>query len=275
MRRVTATGVVGSLRVACGASLVFLCVALSANPAQASASGGGAALQGFFEYTVSFAGKGSYNRSLTNSESQAALREEASWTWNSVYPHVLIPTTSSIQLASFGFPAIGLGQEGSGKWTITNTGSVNEDCSNSGTLGLKRDALGGGGGSIKVHRVAGGHSRGVVFNLIALEGYETTSGAGNNVLPCDPEDWWAGIIEGFASPGLKHTSSTLPDVRPLSTTVTLTPSDLKHGTVTKNVSIGPAEMVSSDCGSGGGITCQQAYTWSGAVRFTKHKFKKA
>ena len=53
----------------------------------------------------------------------------------------------------------------------------------------------------------------------------------------------------------------------------LTPGDLKHGTVTKSVSIGPAEMVSSDCGGGGGGTCQQSYTWSGRVKFTKHKFK--
>jgi len=32
-------------------------------------------------------------------------------------------------------------------------------------------------------------------------------------------------------------------------------------------------MDSSDCRSGGGVTCQQDYTWSGSVKFSKHKFK--
>lgn len=36
---------------------------------------------------------------------------------------------------------------------------------------------------------------------------------------------------------------------------------------------GGAEQRSSECGSGGGNTCQQDYTWSGVIRFTKHKFK--
>ncbi len=138
-------------------------------------------------------------------------------------------------------------------------------------LGLPKTSFGGGGGAAKVHRAAGRH--GLVFNFVALTGYETTSGAGDGVLPCNPMDYWQDIIRGFVSPGTKHTSGGLPEVQPLSATVTLSPGDLKHGTVTKHVSIGPAEMVSSDCGSGGGNTCTQDYTWSGSIRFTKHKFK--
>jgi len=236
----------------------------------ACAQAGAVSFQSFFEYTVAFSGKGSYSRTVT-SEGGGTLSEEASWSWNTVYPYVLIPQKASSPLLASGFPALGLGQEGKGTWKITNTGSHGEDCSNSGTLGLPKGPLGGGGGGLKVHRRAGG--RGLVFNLLALTGYETTSGAGNGALPCDPTDWWQEIIRGFVSPGAKHTAAGLPEVQPLSSMVTLTPGDLKHGTVTRHVSIGAAEMVSSDCGSGGGVTCKQAYTWSGSVRFTKHKFK--
>ena len=108
--------------------------------------------------------------------------------------------------------------------------------------------------------------------MYALSGHETTSGAGNNVLPCDPESYWGQIIEGFVGPGVKHTDSDLPDVHPLTAKIQLSPAELKHATVTRQVSIGAAEMVSSDCSSGDGSTCQQDYTWSGAVKFTKHKF---
>jgi hypothetical protein len=45
--------------------------------------------------------------------------------------------------------------------------------------------------------------------------------------------------------------------------------------VTKQVSVGASEMIPTDCGSGDGNTCQQDYTWSGSVRFIKHKFKKS
>jgi hypothetical protein len=100
----------------------------------------------------------------------------------------------------------------------------------------------------------------VLFNLTALDGYATTSGAGDNALPCDPTDFWQQVILGFVSPGVKHTDPNLPEVQPLSTTVKLAPSDLKHATVTKHVSIGVAEMVPSNCGEGGGTTCQQDYT---------------
>ena len=234
------------------------------------AQAGAVSFQSFYQYTIAFSGKGTYTRTVTG-EGGGTLAEEASWSWNTVYPYVLIPQRASSPLLSSGFPAIGLGQEGKGTWKITNTGSSGEDCSNSGTLGLPKGSVGGGGGGLKVHRRAGGH--GLVFNLIALSGYETTSGAGNGVLPCDPTDWWQEIIRGFVSPGLKHTGAGLPEVQPLSSTITLTPGDLKHGTVTRHVSIGAAEMVSTDCGSGGGVTCKQDYTWSGSVHFTKHKFK--
>ncbi len=235
------------------------------------AQAGALSFQSFYEYTIAFNGKGSYTRTLTG-EGGSKLSEEASWTWNTVYPNILIPTKASSPLLASGFPAYGLGQEGKGTWKITNTGSEDENCSNSGTLGLPKDGIGGGGGGgVKVHRRAGG--KGVVFNLIALDGYETTSGAGDGVLPCDPMDYWQDIIRGFVSPGTKHTDSDLPEVQPLSTTVTLTPADLKHGSVLEHVSIGAAEMVASDCGSGGGNVCTQNYTWSGTVRFTKHKFK--
>jgi hypothetical protein len=254
------------------ATAVAVAVALAATLAcaPAMARGRAASIQPFFEYTVAFNGHGSYTRTSTGEGGQV-LKEEASWSWSTVYPHVLIPTTSASPLSALSVPAYGLGQEGSGKWTITNMGSVGEDCSNSGTLGLPPAAGGGGGGGVKVHRPGVGLSRGVIFNLTALTAYKTTSGAGDNVLPCNPSDFWQQVILGFASPGVKHTVSSLPDVQPLSTTVKLAPSDLRHARVSKNVAIGPAEMIASNCGEGGGTTCQQSYTWSGNVRFTKHK----
>jgi hypothetical protein len=247
----------------------LLALALACAPA--TARGRAAAVQPFFEYTVAFNGHGSYTRTQS-AEGGGTLKEEASWSWSSVYPHVLIPTTATSPLSSLGFPAYGLGQEASGKWTITNQGSQGEDCSNSGTLGLPPAAGGGGGGGVKVHRPGIGLSRGVIFNLTALTAYKTTSGAGDNALPCYPSDFWQQVILGFASPGIKHTSPDLPDVQPLSTTVKLAPADLRHARVSKNVAIGPAEMIVSNCGEGGGTTCTQSYTWSGNVRFTKHKF---
>jgi hypothetical protein len=113
----------------------------------------------------------------------------------------------------------------------------------------------------------------VLFNLVALGEYTTATGAGNGVLPCDPEDFWHDWVVSFTGVGFKHASSGLPDVSPLSATVKLTPSELKHATVSKSVSISAAEKVPTDCGSGNGSTCTQSYTWSGNVRFTKHKFK--
>ncbi|MGD0453653.1 MAG: hypothetical protein ABSB69_08640 [Solirubrobacteraceae bacterium] len=242
------------------------------SPPAASARGG-VSFQPFFEYKIVFTGKGSYNRSVTNSESPEVLKEEASWTWNTIYPDVLVPTVASSPLSGSGFPAFGLGQEADGKWSITNTGSEGEDCSHSGTLGLPKQGDGSGGGGVTVKRPAGG-SKGVIFIMNALDTYETTSGAGNGALACEPEDWWHDIIESFAGVGTKHTEAGLPEVRPLTAKIQLAPSELKHGSVTKHVSVGPSETVPSDCGSGSGITCTQAYTWSGTVTFTKHKFKK-
>jgi hypothetical protein len=237
---------------------------------QASQASGGISFQPFYEFTVAFSGHGSYTRTVS-SEGGGTLSEEASFKWQSVYAHVLVPTTRSSPLAGASFPAIGLGQEASGNWEITNTGAGEEDCSNSGTLGLPKDAPdGGGGGALTVKRPAGG-AKGVIFNMYALSEYETTSGAGDGVLPCDPESWWHSIIEGFAGVGFKHSQAGLPDVKALTAKITLAPSDLKHASVKKSVSVGPAEMVSSDCGSANGTTCKQDYTWSGVVTFTKHK----
>ncbi len=265
-------GVIGlrRRRSVCGALLVSMSLAVLGSSLLA-ATAGALSFQPFYEYAVTFSGKGSYHRTLT-SEGGGMLKEEASWTWTTRYPEVLIPTKASSPLEASGFPAYGLGQDGDGNWSITNTGSEDEDCSNSGTLGLPKSADGAGGGSVTVKRPAGG--KGVIFNIIALEGYETTSGAGDGVLACDPENYWHDIIESFAGVGYKHTDPGLPDVHPLTAKIQLSPSDLKHGSVTKQVSMGPAEEVSSDCGSGGGNTCQQEYTWSGSVKFVKHKFKK-
>jgi hypothetical protein len=266
--------VIGSLRgrAACGAALGLMSLAMLVTPPQASARGGGVSFQPFYEYKVVFDGKGSYTRSVSD-EGGGLLKEEASWNWNTVYPEVLIPTTASSPLAGSGFPAFGLGQLADGNWTITNTGSEDEDCSHSGTLGLPKDGDGTGGGAVTVKRPAGG-SKGVIFIVEALTAYETTSGAGNGVLACEPEDWWHDIIESFAGVGYKHTDADLPDVHPLTAKIQLAPSDLKHGGVTKHVSVSAAEMVDSDCGSGNGVTCQQDFTWSGSVTFTKKKFKK-
>jgi hypothetical protein len=264
--------VIGFLRwrAACGVALGAMSLA-TLGYSLAPASAGAVSFQPFYEYAVTFTGKGSYHRTLS-SEGGGMLKEEASWTWTTRYPEVLIPTKASSPLEASGFPAYGLGQDGDGNWSITNTGSEDEDCSNSGTLGLPKSADGAGGGSVTVKRPAGG-AKGVIFNIVALESYETTSGAGDGVLACDPESYWHDIIESFAGVGFKHTDPDLPDVRPLTAKITLSPSDLKHATVTKHVSIGPAEEISSDCGSGGGNTCQQEYTWSGSVKFVKHKFK--
>jgi len=266
-------GVIGlqRRRAACGAALLSMSLA-AAGSSLVTASAGAVSFQPFYEYAISFSGKGSYNRTLS-AEGGSTLKEEASWTWTTRYPDVLIPTKASSPLEASGFPAYGLGQEGDGTWSITNTGSEDEDCSNSGTLGLPKDAGGAGGGSVTVKRPAGG-SKGVIFNIVALEGYETTSGGGDGALACDPESYWHDIIESFAGVGYKHTDPDLPDVKPLTAKIQFSPSELKHATVTKHVSVGAAEMVPSDCGSGGGVTCQQDYTWSGSVKFTKHKFKK-
>ncbi len=255
----------------CAAALTLTGLALLGSPPPASASGG-VSFQPFYEYKIVFTGKGSYSRTLS-AEGGSTLKEEASWMWNTIYPEVLIPTVASSPLAGSSFPAYGLGQDGDGTWMITNTGSEDEDCSHSGTLGLPKGAV-GGGGQVTVKRPGVGLSKGVIFNMYALEDYETTSGAGNGVLACEPEDYWHDIIESFAGVGFKHTDPDLPDVHPLTAKIQLSPGDLKHGSVTRHVSVGAAEMVPSDCGSGGGETCQQDYTWSGTVTFTKHKFKK-
>ncbi len=255
------------LALAVAAALIVV-----APPATASASAKpGFSFQPFYEYTIAFVGHGSYTRTSSD-EGPGKLTEEASWKWDTVYPHVLIPTTASSPLQSAGFPAVGLGQEGSGEWKITNTGSEDEDCSNSGTLSLKDSPLGGGGGAVTVHRPAGGFKKGVIFDMVALEGFESAP-KGNNVLPCDPSEWWQQTIEGFIGAGSKHASAGLPDVRPLTAKIQLEPSDLKHASVTKDASIGASEDVSGDCGSGDGSVCSDSYTWSGTVKFTKHKFK--
>lgn len=227
--------------------------------------------QPYFEYTISFVGKGTYTRSVTEESGPSDLQEEASWKWDSVYPHVLVPSKRSSPLESAGFPAIGLGQDASGSWKITLTGDESEDCSHSGTLGLKSNPLGGGGGAVTVHRPATGS--GLIFDLVAVEELATTSGGGDGVSACEPENWWQSIINGFAGVGDKHASAGLPDVHPLTAKLTVSPSELKHGSFTRNVSVGPSEQVSDDCGSGDGSTCKQDYTWSGTVKFTKHKFK--
>jgi hypothetical protein len=255
------------LALAVSAALIVLA---AAGAASASAKPG-FSFQPFYEYTISFVGHGSYKRSST-SEGPGKLTEEASWKWDTVYPHVLVPTTGSNPLQAAGFPAIGLGQEGSGEWKITNTGSEGEDCSNSGTLSLKPSPLGGGGGAVSVHRPAGGFKKGVIFDMYALEGFESAP-KGDNVLPCDPSEWWQETILGFIGVGSKHAAADLPDVKPLTAKIQLEPSDLKHASVTKNVSIGPSEKVSGDCGSGDGSVCTDDYTWSGTVKFTKHKLK--
>jgi hypothetical protein len=247
------------------------CVIAAALAVGLCAQAGAFAFQPFYEFTISFVGKGSYTRSVTEESGPSDLEEEASWKWDTVIPHVLIPTKASSPLLSAGFPAIGLGQDGSGSWKIVLTGDESEDCSHSGALGLETNALGGGGGSVKVHRP--GHGSGVIFDLIAVNGFKTTSGGGDGVSACEPENWWQSTIRGFAGVGSNHTGSSLPDVQPLTAKLTVSPSELKHGSFTRSVSIGPSEEVPSDCGSGDGSFCKQSYTWSGTVKFTKHKFK--
>lgn len=232
---------------------------------------GAISFQPFYEFTISFQGHGSYTRTVA-SGGDAKLSEEADWEWDSVYPHVLVPTLASSPLVGAAFPAIGLGQSGSGSWKITNTGAESEDCSNSGTLGLPKTGFdGGGGGEVTVKRAAG--RKGLAFDMYALDEYETTSGGGDGSEACNPENWWQSIILGFAGVGSKHATEGLPDVRPLTAKLTVSSSELKHGSFTRHVSVGDSEMVPSDCGSGDGSTCAQDYTWSGTVKFTKHKLK--
>lgn len=258
---------------AVGASAAFA-VALGAPALSAAAStpARNISFQPFFEYTVSFVGSGSYSVQEA-SEGPGKLTVNANFEWKSVYPNVLVPTTASSPLEAAGFPAYGLGQEGSGSWKIVNTGSEDEDCSNNGALGLPSDGFGGGGGGgLKVHRSGIGAGKGIVFELIALSEYETTSGAASGPLACETTSFWHDWVESFTGAGFKHVHEGLKDVAPLSAKVKLAPSELKKGTVTKHVSISESEQVPSDCGSGDGSTCSQTYTWSGSIRFTKHKF---
>ena len=258
------------IRVA-GAGAATLALALCVPALSvASAPTRNLSFQPFYEYTVSFVGSGSYSVQEA-SEGPGKLTVNANFEWKSVYPNVLVPTTASSPLESAGFPAYGLGQEGSGSWKIVNTGSEGEDCSNNGALGLPSDGFGGGGG-LKVHRSGIGAGKGIVFELIALSEYETTSGAASGPLPCETTSFWHDWVESFTGAGFKHVHEGLKDVAPLSAKVKLSPSELKKGTVTKHVSISESEQVPSDCGSGDGSTCTQTYTWSGSIRFTKHKF---
>jgi hypothetical protein len=264
-----------SIRAVGASAAVTAALALCA-PALSTAASAPArnlAFQPFFEYTVSFVGSGSYSVK-EQSEGASTLTVDASFKWKSVYPNVLVPTTSSSPLEASGFPAYGLGQEGSGDWKIVNTGSEDEDCSNSGALGLPSGNFGGGGGGgVKVHRSGIGAGKGVVFELIALSEYGTTSGGASGPLPCETTSFWHDWVESFTGAGFKHVHEGLKDVAPLSAKVKLAPSELKKGVVTKSVSISASEQVPSDCGSGDGSTCTQTYTWSGSIRFTKHKFK--
>jgi hypothetical protein len=264
--RLLASGTIG-LAVLTAALATVLCADLG----DAAAHSAGPQLQTFFEYTISFVGHGSYEV-VEASEGPGRLTTKASFAWKTVYPNVLIPTTGSSPLLASGYPAYGLGQDGSGSWNIVNTGDESEDCSHNGTLGIAGDTGGGGGGGVKVHRVAGG-SKGIVFNLVALNEFTTASGAGDGVSACEPENFWHDWVLSFSGVGSKHTSSGLPDVAPLSASVTLTPADLKHGVYSKSVSVGASEQIPTDCGTGDGSTCTQSYSWSGNVRFTKHKLK--
>lgn len=257
--------IAGRVRLAASLLAATGALALGAAPA------GALSFQPYYEFTIAFQGHGSYTRTVT-SEGGPRLSEEADWDWNSVYPHVLVPTVASSPLVGASFPAIGPGQSGSGNWKITNANAESEDCSNSGGLGLPKTGFGGGGGGeVTVKRAAG--RRGLIFNMYALDEYETTSGGGDGSEACNPESWWQSIILGFAGVGSKHATEGLPDVRPLTAKLTIASSELKHGSFTKHVSVGDSETVSDDCGSGDGSTCTQDYTWSGTVKFTKHKFK--
>ncbi len=230
------------------------------------------AVQPFFDYTLSFTGSGTY--SVTGHDGGATLTVNASFAWKSVYPNVLVPTAAGNQLGSVGFTAYGPGQEGSGKWKITNTGSDGQDCNNEGALGLMGQLGGeGGGGEAKVRRPGPGAGGGVVLELQALTEFATTSGSGNGALACDPSSFWREWVTSFTGVGHDHSAAGLHDVQPLTTTLKLAPRDLRHGTVTKHVAIGAAEQVPSSCGDGSGTSCSQSYTWSGSVRFTKHRFK--
>ena len=174
------------------------------------------------------------------------LKEEASWTSTTRYPDVLIPTKASSPLeggrASRRRPRAGR------RWHVVD----HEHRQRRRGLLQQRHArapqagrAGAGGGSVTVKRPAGG-SKGVIFNIVALEGYETTSGAGDGALACDPKA--TGTTSSKASPasGYKHADPGLPDVNPLTAKIQLSPSELKHATVTKHVSVGAAEMISSD-----------------------------
>jgi hypothetical protein len=248
---------------------VLTCVTACALPSATSSAA--VPVQPYYEFTVSFVGSGSYSVTENGGSGGGTLTVHSTFKWQTAIQHVLIPTRASTPLAANQYPAYGLGQDASGDWTITNTGSQGEDCSNSGTLGLPPGPLGISGGNAKVHRTPPGVASGVVFNLVALSGFATKSGGGDGALPCYPMDFWHDWVINFSGVGTKHADANTPDATPLSATVTLHPSDLVHGTITKHVSIDVGEQIPSDCGSGNGTSCQQSYTWSGTVRFVKHK----
>ena len=93
-------GVIGFLRgrAVCGAALGLMSLAMLVTSPQASARGDGVSFQPFYEYKIVFDGKGTYTRTVSD-EGGGLLKEEASWSWNTVYPVVLIPTTASSPLA--------------------------------------------------------------------------------------------------------------------------------------------------------------------------------
>ena len=95
------------------------------------------------------------------------------------------------------------------------------------------------------------------------------------MLPCDPSEWWQQTIDGLIGAGSKHADAGMPDVNPLTAKIQLR-AERPAGTrvVTKSVSIGPAEEVSGDCGSGNGSVCTDSYTWSGSRQIHQAQVQK-
>jgi hypothetical protein len=208
----------------------------------------------FTIYKVEYKGSGSYGVQSTSTDGGG--EDSAQFHWDVVYEPLLVAGKGPV-----GTGARAGSSTGGGTWSISSHDSESS-CIQTGALTL------GPFGGIQGTR----GSKGVSLILIPGTSDFVTTNPTTPSPSCDTSDFWHDWVESFSHVGLDE------GVDPLTSFVHLSNHDIKkQGKVVVNTSnstlAAPSLTIEPDCGSGGGSSCHQTFSWEGTVTLKK-KVKK-
>lgn len=215
----------------------------------------------YFRYRVAYEGFGSYAYDSNSTGPFGSVHVSSDFGWRIGYGQVLVPKRPVAGDFDIG-RVVNKGSEASGNWAISEQGSLDGDCSRSGTL-----ALGGDndiGGALEGDRNKSG------LSLVAGPGWLRT-GVGPAADICDGHNFWQAWLIAASGAGQTPDGNQFND--PLAVSIDIDRSELGGPRITREVSEADQAALydpfQADCGSNETDNCLQHFAFTGRLSMVR------